>query len=77
MKIPTSNVIIAFNRQTIDRLFAEGATYQSLMKTLTEDGEDDAVMFNAESNPNFVAFEHDFGFSPGMKMKLTFIDPKG
>ena len=77
MKVPTANIVVAFNRETMDRLFSQGATYTSLMKLLTDDGQDDAVMFNAESNPNFISFEHDFGFSPGMKMKLTFIDPKG
>jgi hypothetical protein len=77
MKVPTANVIIAFNRQTMDRLFSEGATYTSLIQGITESGEDDALLFNAESNPNFISFEHSMNYGSGLKMKLEFIDPKG
>ena len=77
MKIPTANILVAFSRKTINRLFVQGGNVESLIKTLTKDGEDDAVLFNAESNPNFISFEHDFGFAPGHRMKLEFIDPKG
>ena len=77
MKVPTANIVVAFNRATMERLFSAGATATSLMSTLSNDGEDKAILFNSESNPNFISFEHDNGMSPGMKMKLVFIDPKG
>ena len=77
MKVPTANIVVAFNRATMERLFSAGATATSLLSTLTNDGEDKAILFNSESNPNFISFEHDNGMSPGMKMKLVFIDPKG
>tara|TARA_R100000951_G_scaffold17200_1_gene13712 strand:- start:1110 stop:3845 length:2736 start_codon:yes stop_codon:yes gene_type:complete len=77
MKVPTANIIVTYSRESMDRLFAEGATYTSLMQTLTANGSDDTLMFNAESNPNFISFEHSFGFGPGTRMKLKFIDPKG
>ena len=77
MKVPTANIIVTYSRESMDRLFAEGATYTSLMQTLTANGSDDTLMFNAESNPNFISFEHSFGLGPGMKMTLKFIDPQG
>ena len=77
MRVPTANIVVAFNKETIERLFSAGATATSLMSTLSNDGEDKAILFNSESNPNFISFEHDNGMSPGMKMKLVFIDPKG
>ena len=77
MKVPTANIIVTYSRESMDSLFAEGATYTSLMQTLTANGSDDTLMFNAESNPNFISFEHSFGFGPGTRMNLKFIDPKG
>ena len=76
MSIPTANVIVGFNKEVMDRLFAEGSTYESLVKGLTLDGaEDDVLLFNSESNPNFISFVHDN--RKGNTMKLTFIDPTG
>lgn len=77
MKVPTANIIVTYSRESMDRLFAVGATYTSLMQTLTANGSDDTLIFNAESNPNFISFEHSFGFGPGTRMKLKFIDPQG
>jgi len=78
MRVPTANVIIGFDRGVMDRLFTEGATYKSLIQGLTKKGEfDEVLLFDNESNPNFVSFEHTMGFGKGMKMVLTFIDPKG
>ena len=76
MSIPTANVIVGFNKEVMDRLFAEGSTYESLVKGLTLDGaEDDVLLFNSESNPNFISFVHDN--RKGNTMKLNFIDPTG
>lgn len=76
MKIPTANVLVAFNRETMDRLFSSGATYKSLVAQLSE-GLDNALLFDNVANPNFVSFDHSLGLGGGMKMTLTFIDPKG
>ena len=75
MKIPTANIVVAFNQETMDRLFSSGATYKSLVAQLA-DGEDDALLFNNVGNPNFESFEHTLGLGGGMKMTLSFIDPK-
>ena len=75
MKIPTANIVVAFNRETMDRLFSSGATYKSLVAQLA-DGEDDALLFNNVGNPNFESFEHTLGLGGGMQMTLSFIDPK-
>jgi len=77
MKVPTANIVVAFNRATMERLFSAGSTATSLLSTLTDDGEDTAILFNSESNPNFISFEHSIGLGPGMRMTLEFTDPKG
>ena len=78
MRVPTANVIVGFDREVMDRLFTDGATYKSLIQGLTKEGElDNVLLFDNESNPNFISFEHTLGFGPGMQMTLTFIDPKG
>jgi hypothetical protein len=76
MKIPTANIVVAYNKETMERLFSEGATYKSLVAELSDD-QNDALMFNNVANPNFLSFEHAFGLGGGFKMKLSFIDPKG
>jgi hypothetical protein len=77
MRVPTANVIIGFNREVMDRLFTDGATYKSLIQGLTKKGDlDDVLLFDNESNPNFISFEHSL-LGGDMRMKLTFIDPKG
>ena len=74
MNIPTANIIVAFDRETMDRLFSEGATYKSLISELAV-GDTNALLFNNVANPNFISFEHTAGIGR-MGMKLTFIDPK-
>ena len=75
MKVPTANIVVAFNKETMQRLFSEGATYKSLVAELSE-GNEDALLFNNVANPNFISFEHSQGLGGGMKMVLSFIDPK-
>ena len=76
MNIPTANVLVAFNKETMERLFSSGATYKSLVAQLTEGLEDNALLFDNTANPNFISFEHSLGLGGGMKMTLSFIDPK-
>lgn len=75
MNIPTANIVVAFNKETMDRLFSSGATYTSLVAQLTE-GTENALLFDNVANPNFISFEHSLGLGGGMKMTLSFIDPK-
>jgi hypothetical protein len=75
MNIPVANVIVGFNKDVMNSLFAEGATYKNLMKGLSE--EEDALLFDNESNPSFISFEHTGNMGDGWKMKLVLIDPKG
>lgn len=77
MKIPTANIIVGFDRKVMERLFVEGATYTSLIKELTKGEEEDVLLFDNESNPNFISFEHSFNFGQSTIMKLEIIDPKG
>ena len=77
MRVPTANVIIGFDREVMDRLFTAGATYTSLIQGLTKEGElDNVLLFDNESNPNFISFEHTLGIGGKMEMKVVFIDPK-
>ena len=76
MKVSTANIVVAYTKETMDRLFSAGATYKSLVAELS-DGDTDALLFNNVANPNFISFEHSLGLGGGMKMVLTFIDPKG
>lgn len=76
MKLPTANIIVGFNREVMDRLFSQGATYKSLLNELTLSGTEDTLLFSNESNPNFISFEHSMNFGEGWKMKLVLIDPK-
>lgn len=73
--IPTGNVILAFDSDFIEKFMEEGASYQSLVKGIA--GTDDRVLlFNNESNPNFVSFEHSLSPQGEPGFKITFIDPK-
>ena len=76
MIVPTSNVIVGFDREVMSRLFSKGSTYKSLVAEITEDRSPDVLLFDNESNPNFISFEHTFGMRSGMRMTLEFIDPK-
>ena len=76
MKIPTTNIVVAYDRDVMARLFRSGATARSLIEEISEDNIE-ALVFNNISNPNFISLEHSLGFSGGMKIKLEFIDPKG
>ena len=76
MNIPTANVVVSFDRDVMNRLFAEGATYDSLVQGLTV-GDDEALLFNAEGNANLISFEHTANYGDSVVMKLDFIDPRG
>ncbi len=75
MNIPTANVFIAYDKEVMERLFYAGATYQNLVKELTE-GTLDGLLFDTVANPNFISFEHTHGMGSNFKMTLSFIDPK-
>jgi len=75
MKIPTANIIVGFNKEVMDRLFTQGATYKNLIKELTLNGLEDVLLFDNESNPNFISFEHTLNLGSSMRMRLVLIDP--
>jgi len=73
--IPTGNVILSFDYNSISKFLEEGASYQSLIKEIS-DGNEDLLLFNNESNPNFISFEHILSVNGEPGFKITFIDPK-
>tara|TARA_R110000796_G_C14567850_1_gene435496 strand:+ start:3006 stop:5939 length:2934 start_codon:yes stop_codon:yes gene_type:complete len=79
MNSPTSHVIVSFSREPIKRLFESGGSVKSLQSVLntTHTGAtDDLLVFNAESNPNFISFDYQVGLGGGQhKATLKFIDP--
>lgn len=75
MNIPTTNIVVAFNKETMERLFSSGATYKSLVAELSE-GIDNALLFSNVGNSNFISLEHSLNLGGGFKIKLSFIDPK-
>lgn len=76
MTIPTSNVVIGFDKETMNRLFIGGATYESLIKEIVGNNSDEVLLFGGEANPNLLSFKHSFGVGTDQKMLLEFIDPK-
>ncbi len=90
MKIPTANVVVGFDREVMNELFATGATYSNLLKgitdtTVTESTPDgvtaqkinkDVLLFNKQNNPNFLSFKHTL-LSEGSIFSLDIIDPTG
>lgn len=83
MNVPTANVILAFSKDVIDKLKADGSQYQSLVRDLNKETvekglllSENFLVFNNTGNPNFISFEHTFNSKEGAKFTLTFIDPK-
>jgi len=75
MNIPTANVIVSFSADSIRSLFESGGSTKSLIKKLEESG--DLLLFNKESNPNFISFEYSFGLGGGQHTAtLKFLDPE-
>tara|TARA_A100001391_G_C5083578_1_gene280536 strand:+ start:4916 stop:7492 length:2577 start_codon:yes stop_codon:yes gene_type:complete len=75
MNIPTANIVVAFDKKVMERLFSSGATYKSLVSELSE-GLDNVLLFDNVANPNFISLEHSLGLGGGFKIVLSFIDPK-
>ena len=76
MRVPTANVIVSFSASAMTEVFKEGGTFKSLVEGIRKNKA--VTLFDAESNPNFISFEHTLNMGgQGPTMKLTFIDPKG
>lgn len=73
--IPTGNVLLGFDYDSMVRFLEEGASYQSLIKNIANN-DDRVLLFNNESNPNFISFEHSLTPKGEPGFKITFIDPK-
>lgn len=76
MNIPAVNIVVSFTKEPMDRLFAGGATFKNLLAGLTDDGNEDVLLFNHENNPNLVSLKHNFG-KGGNIINLELIDPMG
>lgn len=75
MNIPVPHVVVAFDKKVLSTLFKVGTNYEDLSQRITKSG--GALLFDSQSNPNFISFEHYFGGENiGNRMKLTLIDPK-
>jgi len=76
MNFPTSNVIVSFQREPMDKLFASDGKGTNLADVLTGNKSEDFMVFNHEGNPNFISFSYQFGFGGGdHTAKLELIDP--
>lgn len=76
--LPTANVVVSFSEEPILRLFESGGSTKSLLQTLTKNNTEDLILFNHESNPNFISFEYQFTLGGGQHVAtLKFIDPEG
>jgi hypothetical protein len=76
MITPAPNVIIAFEREPIEKLFSQGASSENLLTEISENK--DVLLFTTKNNPNFISFSHEIAFGGNtIAVKLSFIDPKG
>ena len=72
-RIPTANVLVSFTKEPLEKLFSTGKLSKNLIDDLSDEG---LLLFDAQSNPNFIEFSHSWGLAGGNEMKLTFIDPQ-
>lgn len=76
MITPAPNVIVAFEREPIEKLFSQGASSENLLTGISENK--DVLLFTTKNNPNFISFSHEIAFGGNtIAVKLSFIDPKG
>ena len=73
MSVQTANVIVATSKEAIQKLFSLGNISKNLIDEISTDG--DILLFNKQSNPNFISFKHGFGLNTDQTATLTFIDP--
>ena len=73
MSVQTANVIVATSKEAIQKLFSLGSISKNLIDEISTDG--DILLFNKQSNPNFISFKHGFGLNTDQTATLTFIDP--
>jgi hypothetical protein len=73
--IPTANVIVSYSADAINKLFESGGSSKNLLNSIEEDSE--LLLFNKESNPNFISFDYSFGLGGGQHIAtLKFLDPE-
>lgn len=71
--IPSANIIVGFNSEALRKLLLKDNSLTSLIKSIEDS--DDLLLFNNQSNPNFISFSHELGGSNEMLIEL--IDPEG
>ena len=80
-RLPGANIIISFDKENMDKLFSQGATSKNIIeavKVQKKDRQSSFLLFEGQSNPNFINFEHSFGLGAGTQgMTITFIDADG
>jgi hypothetical protein len=76
MNAPAVNIVVSFAKEPMDRLFTGGATFKNLIAGLTDEGNEDVLLFNHENNPNIVSLKHTLG-KGGNIIELDMIDPMG
>ena len=72
--VPTGNVLLGFDYDSIKRFLSEGYSYKSLIKDINTNNSE-LLLFNNEANPNFISFEHTLASDGEPGFKITFIDP--
>ena len=51
MITPAPNIIVAFEREPIEKLFSQGGTSKNLLSEITDNK--DVLLFTTKNNPNF------------------------
>ena len=73
MITPAPNIIVAFEREPIEKLFSQGGTSKNLLSEITDNK--DVLLFTTKNNPNFISFSHEIAFGGNtIAVKLSFID---
>jgi hypothetical protein len=76
MTLPAANVVVSFDKEAINTLFARGASFKSLVDGISNNK--DVLLFNHKGNPNFIELKHRFGGKGiGNTIELSLIDPTG
>ena len=76
MLTPAPNIIVAFEKEPIEKLFSQGGLSKNLLAEISNN--ENILLFTTKNNPNFISFSHEIAFGGNtVAVKLSFIDPKG
>lgn len=77
MSVPTANVLITTNRDSLEDILlklSSGTRVKNLINEINDNNE--VALFSNQTNPHFIAFEHSFDQDNPL-MTLEFLDPEG